>query len=105
VKDKDRTGPGSRKLVRVLDSARGDYFDRIPTPNGWGLSILRVAPPAKEPQGGSDGASAGLFEVALLKHGRICTDGPLLQEPRGSMSSTDVALILHDIYDLPEAPK
>lgn len=103
--DKDSIGPGSRKLVRLLDRAKGDYFDRIPTPNGWGLNVLRFMPPSGEPQGGSDGARAGLFEVALLKHGHICFDGPLLQDPRGSVSATEVALILHDIYDLPEAPK
>jgi hypothetical protein len=105
VRDSDSIGPGSRKLVRVLSSVKGDYFTRIPTPNGWGLNILRVMPPSGEPQSGSDGARDGLFEVSLVKDGHICLDGPLLPEPRGHMTATEVALLLHDVYDLPEAPK
>jgi hypothetical protein len=97
-------GPGSRKLIRQLDSVKGDYFNRIPTPNGWGLNILRVGPPAGRLSAGSDGATSGLFEVSLIKHGHICLDGPILQEPRGWQSAADIALLLHDIYDLPEAP-
>lgn len=103
-------GPGALKLIRTLTEHQGDFEFWMPTPNGYGISIIRTQPtmveiPGYEPQlaGGSIGARAGLYEVALLRHGDICFNGPILREPEGYLSPREVLAKLREIFELPAA--
>jgi hypothetical protein len=103
-------GPGMEMLVDQLDGESGDVAMRLDLPNGWGASIIRTQPtiveiPGYKPQpaGGSIGASAGLFEVALTRRGEVVFDGPMLREPKGHLTSTDVARKVREIFELPES--
>lgn len=96
--------------IEKLEAADGDVAEWAPFPNGWGLSIIRTQPtvveiPGYPPTmaGGSYGAAAGLFEVALLKHDDVCFDGPLLREPEGWLTPADVVRIMREVFELPPA--
>jgi hypothetical protein len=98
-------------LVATLHDAGGDIALSFTLPNRWGLSILRKQPtlmeyPGYEPQyvGGSYGASAHLFEVALMMDGEVTFDGPILHQPEGWLSPAEVAGVVRKIYALEEAP-
>ena len=105
-------GPGMEMLIDMLDSAEGDVAISFTLPNGWGMSIIRTQPtlvelPGIEPQyaGGSYGARAGLFEIALTRMGEVCFDGPMLNEPTGFHTSVDCARIMRQIFELTEVPR
>jgi hypothetical protein len=99
------------ELESRLTAHEGNYDEWIGCPNGWGLSIIRTQPslveiPGYEPQyaGGSIGARAGLFEVALLDcsvSAEVCFSGPILREPEGWLTPEDVARKLREVYELP----
>jgi hypothetical protein len=104
-----------RELEARLTAHEGNYDEWIGCPNGWGLSIIRtLAERVRLPDslgfnaysraGGSMGASAGLYEVALLDcrvSAEVCFTGPILREPEGWLTPADVARKLREVYELP----
>jgi hypothetical protein len=69
-------------------------------PNGYGASVV------SKYYGhgmGTYGADMGLFEVAVLRHGKLCFDTPVSPDVEGFLDFQGVADILKKIEALPEA--
>jgi hypothetical protein len=105
-------GPGMRKLIDKLEAVEGDYVEHIPLPNGYHVSIVRTQPtevtipdglPTRRDGkrsmliGGTYGAAAGLFEMALWD-----SRDNMVRDPVGWCSPVDVARKLREWFELPE---
>ena len=105
-------GPGMQMLIAALEAAEGDYANQLVMPNGYIASIIRTAQiqiPVPEfmrerlgketlSAGGSYGAPAGLFEVALMDD-----RGEIVQGPVGWLEPVAVARQLREWFELPPA--
>lgn len=72
-----------------------DYHKVYKFDNGYGASVVCHL--------GSYGAPNGLFEVAVMKNGKIVYDTPITNDVVGWLDFADVAEVLEKIKNLPKA--
>lgn len=61
--------------------------------NGYGASMIRCP--------GSFGYEKGLWEIAVLKDGKLCYNTPITDNVIGYLNDPQADAILHDIANLP----
>ena len=85
------------QLEHEMDPDFAWYEKRISFENGYGASI--ICKPV------SYGGDAKMFEIAVLKSGKICYDTPVSYDVEGFLRFKDVVEVLHEIRELPPAEK
>jgi hypothetical protein len=85
------------QLEHEMDPDFAWYQKRISFENGYGASI--ICKPV------SNGGDAKMFEIAVLKSGKICYDTPVSYDVEGFLRFKDVVEVLHEIRELPPAEK
>ena len=83
------------RLEHEMDPDFAWYEKRISFENGYGASI--ICKPI------SYGGDAKMFEIAVLKFGKICYDTPVSYDVEGYLDFKDVIEVLHEIRELPPA--
>ena len=83
------------RLEHEMDPDFAWYEKRISFENGYGASI--ICKPV------SYGGDAKMFEIAVLKSGKICYDTPVSYNVEGFLRFEDVVEVLHEIRELPPA--
>lgn len=84
---------GAELVLPFKDNGQ-DVSEWVPFPNGWGISIQRHR--------GTYGASAGLFEVAVLDlDGNLRYDTPVTGDVIGWLSIPEVLDVMKQVSDLP----
>ena len=83
------------RLEHEMDPDFAWYEKRISFENGYGASI--ICKPV------SYGGDAKMFEIAVLKSGKICYDTDVSYNVEGYLGFEDVIEVLHEIRELPPA--
>ena len=83
------------RLEHDMDPDFAWYEKRMSFENGYGASI--ICKPV------SNGGDAQMFEIAVLKFGRVCDDTPVSYNLEGYLDFEDVIKVLHEIRELPPA--
>ena len=85
------------RLEHEMDPDFAWYEKRMSFENGYGASI--ICKPV------SNGGDAQMFEIAVLKNGKINYNTPVSYDVEGFLRFKDVVEVLHEIRELPPAEK